>query len=191
MQRCVRIALLIFFVVPILAATDAESRRAYLESRLEEYRQRLADAQSDQQRFYPLNDIAKLSFELGDHGTAERFAREALAVAPDYRDDWNYGNAIHDGHMVLGRVALARGDLHEAKRRLLRAGRTPGSPQLVSFGPNVSLARDLLDVGERETVLEYLRLCRAFWKSERRPLDEWIVILEHGERPDFGSNLYY
>ena len=190
MRRPVGLVLLLALVLLPLAA-DASEATGDLERRLGKYRQRLAEAQSDRERFYPLNDIAKLSFELGDHGTAERFARETLAVARDYPDDWNYGNAIHDGHMVLGRVALVRGDRKEAKGRLLLAGKTQGSPQLGSFGPNVSLARDLLDAGELETVLEYVRLCKLFWNSDRRPLDEWIVTLEQGSRPDFGANLHY
>ena len=191
MQRHVRLALVLVLAVPPLAADASEATHADLERGLEKHQQRLAEAQSDRERFYPLNDIAKLSFELGDHGTAERFARETLAVARDYPDDWNYGNAIHDGHMVLGRVALVRGDRKEAKGRLLLAGKTQGSPQLGSFGPNVSLARDLLDAGELETVLEYFWLCKLFWNSERRRLDEWIVTVEQGGRPDFGANLQF
>ena len=191
MQRHLRVAMLLVLAFPPLAADASEARRVNLERKLEEHQQRLAEAQSDRERFYPLNDIAKLSFELGDHSTAERFARKALVSARDYPNDWNYGNAIHDGHMVLGRVALVRGGRKEAKSRLLLAGETLGSPQLGSFGPNVSLARDLLDAGELETVLEYLRLCKLFWNSERRRLDEWIVTLEQGGRPDFGANLRY
>ena len=190
MQRLVCLALpLVLALAPLVYAS--ETPHANLELKLEKYQQRLADAQSERERFYPLNDIAKLSFELGDHDAAERFARMALTVARDYTDDWNYGNAIHDGHMVLGRVALARGKREEAKRRLLLAGQTPGSPQLGSFGPNVSLARDMLDAGELETVLEYFRLCKLFWKSERRPLEKWLVTLEQGGRPDFDNNLLY
>ena len=40
-------------------------------------------------------------------------------------------------------------------------------------------------------MLEYFRLCREFWDSERRPLDKWIVIVEQGGRPEFGANLYF
>lgn len=191
MPRYICLVLLSCLLFPAFAADDPEERRARLEYKLEKYQDRLAYAQSDEERFYPLNDIAKLSFELDDLEAAERFAQQALAVAREFPDDWNYGNAIHDGNMVLGRLALARGDVDEARSRLLRAGRTPGSPQLDTFGPNVSLARDLLDVGERETVLEYFRLCREFWDSERRPLDRWVVIVEQGGRPEFGANLYF
>lgn len=66
--------------------------------------------------------------------------QKAIELAPQFRTNWNYGNAIHDGHMVLGRVALRRGDIEAAKRELLEAGKTPESPQLNSLGPNRSLA---------------------------------------------------
>jgi hypothetical protein len=39
---------------------------------------------------------------------AESYANELLAGAPSYPKDWNYGNAIFSGNMLLGRVALRR-----------------------------------------------------------------------------------
>jgi len=36
-----------------------------------------------------------------------------------------------------------------------------------SFGPNVSLAKDLLEKGERDTVVEYFEACKKFWKMDR------------------------
>jgi len=35
------------------------------------------------------------------------------------------------------------------------------------FGPNVSLAKDLIEKGERDTVVEYFEACRKFWKVAR------------------------
>jgi hypothetical protein len=72
-----------------------------------------------------LRGIATRAFERGDHEKAARLARELLALAEQYRDDWSYGNALHHGHLLLGRVALARGDLAAAGAELLEAGRTP------------------------------------------------------------------
>ena len=51
-------------------------------------------------------------------------------MAEQYRSNWNYGNAIHDGHIVLGKVSLAKKHIKEAKAELIKAGHTPGSPQL-------------------------------------------------------------
>jgi hypothetical protein len=49
----------------------------------------------------------------------------------------------------------------------------------------MSLARELLEKGERDTVLQYLELCRKFWNNgdaiER--LDEWTKIIKEGKVP--------
>ena len=56
---------------------------------------------------------------------------------------------------------------------LRASGATPGSPQLNSFGPNMSLASDLLQQGETEAVLAYFELCRVFWTMGGSRLDAW------------------
>lgn len=95
-------------------------------------------------RFVILPEWCKRAIEHGEHERATRFATQLLEIAQTFPNDWNYGNAIHHGHLVLGRVALAVGDLETARSDLLAAGRTPGSPQLNSFGPNMRLAKDVL-----------------------------------------------
>lgn len=142
-------------------------------------------------RFIRLPDWSKTAADRGDNARAARLARELLSMADDYAEDWHYGNAVHDGHLVLGRVALAKGDHIEARSELLAAGRTPGSPQLDSFGPNMSLARDLLQAGHFDVVLQYLELCRKFWKPASPMLDRWTKDIACGRRPDFGPNLRY
>ena len=76
-----------------------------------------------------------------------------------------------------------------ARRELLAAGKTPGSPQLNSFGPNVALANALLKRGEREAVLEYFAECRTFWKMGTQSLDRWSDVVRQGGIPEFGVNL--
>src|SRR5262249_54517923 len=104
---------------------------------------------------------------------------------------WNDGAAIHDGNMVRGVVALRKGNLNEAARDLIEAGKTTGGPQLNSFGPNMTLASELLDKGERNAVLEYLTLCKKFWTMGSLQLDEWIQTVQAGGKPAFGANLLY
>jgi len=151
----------------------------------------LNTATDEVHRFYALNDAAKAAFEVGKIDEARQHAQTALDLAPKFRDDWNYGNAIHDGHMVLGRVALKNGDVEAAKRELLLAGETPGSPQLDSFGPNMSLAKDLLEQKQTDAVVQYFALCGKFWDLERGNLKRWSILAKAGEMPDFGANLVY
>jgi tetratricopeptide (TPR) repeat protein len=161
------------------------------EGRYEKALHDLSAAADDVHRFYALDEAAKAAFEVGQIEEAQSRAQEALDFARRFRDDWNYGNAIHDGHMVLGRVALRKGDVERAKRELIEAGGTPGSPQLNSFGPNMSLARDLLEQKETNTVTAYFEQCAKFWKMERGSLKRWSVLAKAGEMPDFGANLLY
>lgn len=146
-------------------------------------------AQNERERFYGLNRAAKNALKEGDTETAAKLAGELEQLAPKYPTDWNYGNAVHHANQVFGHVALNGGKIDEAKRRLLASADIKGSPQLNSFGPDMGLAKALLDKGERETVLEYFQRCRAFWKSGGERLDRWTKEVEAGRIPDFGGNL--
>lgn len=157
----------------------------------------LADLEQDisganpRERFYALRTLAKAAWDAGANLTAADYATELLNDVAQNQRDWNNGNAIHDGNMVLGLVALSNGNLGQAGKYLLDAGKTPGSPQLGSFGPNMSLAKELLQKGEKEVVLEYFALCRIFWKMGNDSLDEWTAMVRGGGMPKFGANLVY
>jgi hypothetical protein len=115
-----------------------------------------------------------------------RYAHELLESVEGRERDWNYGNVIHDANLILGHVALKQGKIEEAKGHLVEAGKTPGSPQLHSYGPDMSLAQELVAIGEREAVVEYLNLCGNFWGRDRGRLGAWTRAIEAGEIPDFG-----
>lgn len=95
----------------------------------------------------------------------------------------------HICHILLGQIALRQKDVNTAKRELLEAGNVTGSPVLGSFGPNMLLAKELLDKGEKETVLQYFEKCRAFWNNAQ--LNKWVTEAKAGKTPDFGANLIY
>lgn len=144
-------------------------------------------------RFYALARVANAAYEATEYSKAEAYSKELISLAPEYKEDPYYGDAIFLGHTVLGRVLLGRdADRVKAKAALLASGRTPGSPALGSFGPNMSLAQELLAVGERDVVLEFFGQCRAFWKMHRKRLDEWSEVVKGCCRmPGFGGNLVY
>jgi hypothetical protein len=63
--------------------------------------------------------------------------------------------------------------------------------RLNSFGPNMSLAKELLKQGERDVVLEFFTRCGTFWESGTDRLQEWTSQVQKGVIPDFGANLRY
>jgi len=134
--------------------------------------------------------MARAAFAAGEWARAEGLALDALEAAK-HGVFWWTGDAIHQGNIILGRLALRESKMEAAKRFLLAAGRTPGSSSLGGLGPNMALAKDLLDSGETATVLAYLESCTQFWNGNRGKLAEWIALVRAGLTPDFGPNLGY
>ncbi|MDD2716665.1 MAG: thioredoxin family protein [Candidatus Wallbacteria bacterium] len=94
------------------------------------------------------------------------FCSEYLGLAESFgKNDWNYGNAVYEANLYLGLTALAEGDANSACEYLLKAGTTPGSPQLESYGPDLSLAKKLIKLGKTAEVKQFLDQIRQFWKS--------------------------
>jgi hypothetical protein len=145
-------------------------------------------------RMHALPSLAKAAVLANEMDDARRYASELLSLAnsehiPEYfRGD---GNAIHWANLVLGQCGLRGGDLEVAKQHLLASGRTKGSPNLASFGPNMSLAKGLLEEGQQDVVLEYFVLCGDFWKSGAEQLAQWADEVRRGQVPEFGANLNY
>jgi hypothetical protein len=60
-----------------------------------------------------------------------------------------------------------------------------------SFGPNMILAKELLEKGEKETVIEYFDLCAKFWTMGQDKLKDWRASAQQGNIPAFGASLLY
>ena len=165
--------------------TDAE-HRANAQLKAEE-------AAAEQRKFYGLGRSAKEMFAAGKTNEARASAEELLQLlqVPRFRNNWNYGNAVQDANLVLGRIAVQEGRIDDAKSYLKNASQSRGSPQMNSFGPNMSLAKDLLEKGERDAVLEHFEACRKFWEMEGGRLDQWSQEIRAGGIPNFGANLLY
>jgi len=138
-------------------------------------------------QYYMLDGLAELAFNAGNLEEASEAALKCLSLAFTFGQDWNDGNAIHNANSILGRIALKKGDIEAAKKHLALAGETTGSPQLNSFGPEMTLAEELFAVGEIESVVAYLEACKKFWSSdcERGALDRGIAQIRSGETPNF------
>jgi hypothetical protein len=175
--------------VPLTPEQEAELK-AVVRERAPSALSELESASSDQDRFYALPAAAMAAYHLERFDLAAELANDALRVAPKYPDDWNYGNALHAGHSILGLLALRAGDRDESVRQLHDAGAMKGSPQLDTFGPSMLLARELLRTGEEQAVLTYLQQCRKFWRMGGTWLDIWEAKIRAGEVPNFVMGLY-
>ncbi|MFK7778177.1 MAG: hypothetical protein QM501_08660 [Gimesia sp.] len=127
-----------------------------------------------------LSELAKVALVAQETTKAREYAELMLSKDDSHE---NRGNNIHDGNITLGKIAIAAGDVETAKSSLINAGKTPGSPPLDSFGPDMALAKELLKHGEKDAVLEYLRLCSTFWKSGRDRLVSWIEMIQNDQTP--------
>ncbi len=172
-----------------LMARDGERVHKDLAQRSLTAYERALTLSSKADRFYLLGDAAVMSLACDELDKAKTLAVELLDCAAEMPADWNFGNAIHHGNLILGFVAMRGERIDEAEEYLVRAGKTPGSPQLNSFGPNMGLALELLKKGRKDAVLQYFALCRKFWKTPE--LDAWTKTVEEGGIPDFGANLDY
>lgn len=180
-----------FYNIMSVAAASPQEKARWSGKSLAQMEKAAAQASDPKANAYLLRQLAKTAFKAGAFDKAEQAAKQLLDIAKAHPRNTDYGDAVHDGNMVLGRLALRKGDVGQAKAFLLKSGHASGAGTLASFGPNMSLAKELLEHGEKTTVIEYLQLCKKFWTYPRNPLDEWIRAIQAGQQPDFSPNLNY
>lgn len=147
-------------------------------------------------KLYLLSNLAPAALAAKDFGKASTYANQLLALGRSEQNQPGFGpsiyaNSTHVGNIVLGKIALMNGDVTLAKEHLLAAARISGSPTLISFGPDMQLAKDLIEKGQRDAALSYFDLCARFWTNDRGRLPRWKDIVAKGSVPDFGANLGY
>ncbi len=80
---------------------------------------------------YMLQDLARTAFDAGETNKARMYAEQMLQAAQMQKKNWNLGNDIFFGNLILGRLALKAGDIEQAKHYLLEAGKPPARPSLI------------------------------------------------------------
>jgi hypothetical protein len=135
-------------------------------------------------RFYRMEDEITAAYKANDFGKVKELAKENLELASVYRCNWNYGNAVHDTNRMLGLVSLKSGEVDAAADYLLKAGKSTGSPQLDTFGPELDLANELLKRGKVDAVKTYLTDIKSFWEMNRGQIDAWLFEIEKGGKPE-------
>ncbi len=127
-------------------------------------------------------DMAQDEFKLGD------FAGSAVLAKIHLQSQDR--SAVQRANTILGRIALRSGDLTGAKQYLLDSAGPAAAKDIAISGPSLVLARELLDRGERDSVLQYLENCLPLWPRGQSALQIWIADIERGKVPNFG-NLQY
>ncbi|MEO8436679.1 MAG: hypothetical protein ABI596_17405 [Pyrinomonadaceae bacterium] len=145
-------------------------------------------------RLHMLIYLAPAALAANEAGKAQAYAEELLLLGTATRSqpgfgESNYGQATHVGSVVLGYLAVMNGEMKKAREYLLAAGGVPGSASLNSFGPDMRLAKELIEKGERDTALAYFDLCAKFWANDRGQIQQWRTIVTQGGMPEFGPNL--
>jgi hypothetical protein len=152
------------------------------------------DAEDEYTHLRNRGTMAWFALEIGDVARAELWADDALRI-PTVRAQipWRVGPdpegsiGVHLANVVLGTIAIGRGDLDEAERRLSLAAKAWSSPEGPTqwLDPDFSLARALLEHDLREPVLAYLAACRETWVYGAQHVDRWTRTIEGGATPDF------
>ena len=154
---------------------------------------------------------AKAALEAGENLKAREYATKALAAADAaaarYRNSpWGrtprrfmgIPAADYCANFVLGRLALLDGNIRLAEQLLLASGKADGlgDAALTSYGPNLSLALEILRHGDQQSrtaVLQFLDEIKMFWKIDPAQYERWSADIVSGGNPDFmawGPNLY-
>ena len=173
--------LTVYELAEVFSIEDNAERLVLLE--------KLYEKSNTYNKFLLLPNMSKSAIMIKNTEVAQKYSDELIFLADKYKNSWNYGNAIHDANMVLGLIALDKNNLDKAKCYLLKAGETPGSPQITNFGPNLLLAKALLDIGEHQTVLKYFRSLTNVWKNDDKRLNTWISTIEDGGTPYLEKHL--
>jgi hypothetical protein len=161
------------FGIPDQQIDDPAQRAA------EGYRRVLALTQGTAARQTLAADMADASFKLGDFAGAAALAKIFLHGSDR--------SAPQRANTILGRVALRSGDVPGAKQYLLDSSKSESEKDMVLAGPSMVLAKELLEQGERDVVLQYLDNCLLLWPRGESVLELWIGEIKNGRMPKFGN----
>jgi hypothetical protein len=169
---------LAFLYLKEMRARRDESRKDWAAMSVCEYFVHPESWKSEPIKHCVLPAIAEAAFEADQFERAAELARQLVAEGGD---GFAAKNAMH----LLGRIALRRGDIAGAEAHLLEPvrGKTPAT--LRDLPPNMTLARELLEHGEKDAVIEFLRHFPTDQVPVREKVAGWIAQIERGEIPDF------
>jgi len=128
-------------------------------------------------------DLSLFATGVGDYQRARMYIQQARIFELSSRELYNV-------YVIEGLIALQEGWADEAIRCLDSSTKAcqadvDSSIQCSLLPPNLDLAKRLLELGKRIEVLRYLTECHNVWQQCRSQIEEWIQLIESGEKPDF------
>ena len=97
------------------------------------------------------------------------------------------GYAVYAGNLILSQAALDKNNNAAAGKYLLQAATSLGVREVADNGPDMTVARVLIERGDKDTVIEYLRRCRNLWPKGAPLLDRWQTQIRNGRTPNFNN----
>ena len=149
------------------------------EKSAEAYRRVLQLTRDPRSRETLAADMAEAEFKISNYKGAAFLAKIHLQSADR--------GAVQRANTLLGRVALRTDDTESAKQYLLDSSKPDAARYVGVSGPTMVLAKELLDKGERDAVVQYLENCLALWPRGEDVLTFWINEIRSGRTPDFGN----
>jgi hypothetical protein len=128
--------------------------------------------------------LAQYAFLAGQLDQAEEIAK--VLMKSDDPSSYTSRRQQYIAHIILGRVALERKQVGRAKKHLQSATQCARGILLTTFGPDMSLAKGLLDHGMQFVVLEYLKQFLSCPSRMNPIIEQWIKEINGGKVPDFG-----
>ncbi len=159
-----------------------------------QFERAIAQTVNDEDRFGLVLSAARAAYIAGDYEKSTRWSMELVRLGAIQKKTVVRAVAIHEANVVLGHLALIDGNLEEAKDRLMSAVSVPDFPARLLFtggGKNLSLAKELLEQGERDSVLGYLRKCAECSPQDAAVFHRWISDIECGRARDFRASPAY
>jgi hypothetical protein len=130
--------------------------------------------------------MAMAAEDAADYAKAKLYASETLAFAQNSR---YVAQQTYYGNHVLGLLALHEGNVAGARTYLLASVDHAGWEELNKFGPNLKLAKRLLEKGERDVVIEFLEVSKRLWPEGRNKLGQWQAIIRAGVLPEWDQSV--
>ncbi|HYR92269.1 MAG TPA: hypothetical protein VE422_49955 [Terriglobia bacterium] len=147
---------------------------------LEAYKRVLGLTRSTEARKALAGDMAQSAFKVGNFTGASELAKMDLTNSDP--------GLVQRANTLLGRVALRSDDLASAERYLLDSARVETPKYGFVFSPPMVLAKELLERGRPDVVLQYLENCLTIWPGGEKTLQIWMDDIKANRKPNFGGS---